>query len=158
MTLIKTLAPLALLGLSAQAQQQAPLVDAKSPISHDAKLHVVDSEALQSKIHGKNLLARAEDLYKLAELSFHDYNHPTRVIGSAGHQATLEYIYATIQKLGSYYNISEQSFPAYSGNVFESRLVLADEVIGNASAMSLTPPTKDNEPVYGQVILVANSG
>jgi aminopeptidase Y len=161
MTLIKTLAPLALLGLSAQAQQQAPLVDTASPRStlpHSEKLHVVDSEALQSKIHGKNLLARAEDLYKLAELSFHDYNHPTRVIGSAGHQATLEYIYATIQKLGSYYNISEQSFPAYSGNVFESRLVLADEVIGNASAMSLTPPTKDNEPVYGQVVLVANSG
>ena len=161
MTLIKTLAPLALLGLSAQAQQQAPLVDTASPgstLPHSEKLHVVDSEALQSKIHAKNLLARAEDLYKLAELSFHDYNHPTRVIGSAGHQATLEYIYATIQKLGSYYNISEQSFPAYSGNVFESRLVLADEVIGNASAMSLTPPTKDNEPVYGQVILVANSG
>jgi aminopeptidase Y len=161
MTLIKTLAPLALLSLSAQAQQQAPLVDttfAGSTLPHSEKLHVVDSEALQSKIHAKNLLARAEDLYKLAELSFHDYNHPTRVIGSAGHQATLEYIYATIQKLGSYYNISEQSFPAYSGNVFESRLVLADEVIGNASAMSLTPPTKDNEPVYGQVILVANSG
>ena len=161
MTFIKTLAPLALLGLSAQAQQQHPFAETATPdaaLSHSDKLHVVDSEALQSKIHGKNLLARAEDLYKLAELSLHDYNHPTRVIGSAGHQATLEYIYATIQKLGSYYNISEQSFPAYSGNVFESRLVLADEVIGNASAMSLTPPTKDNEPVYGQVILVANSG
>jgi aminopeptidase Y len=88
MTPIKTLAPLALLGLSAQAQQQAPLVDTTSPgstLPHAEKLHVVDSEALQSKIHRKNLLARAEDLYKLAELSFYDYNHPTRVIGSASH-------------------------------------------------------------------------
>lgn len=158
MAILKNLAPVALLGLSVQAQQ-LPLVQTDS---HDAGLSssqkIVDSEALQAKIHGKNLLARAEDLYKLAELSFHDYNHPTRVIGSAGHAATLEYIYATIQKLGSYYNISEQSFPAYSGNVYESRLVLGDEVIANASAMSLTPPTKNNEPVYGNVILVANSG
>lgn len=158
MAILKNLAPVALLGLSVQAQQ-LPLVQTDS---HDASLassqKIVDSEALQAKIHGKNLLARAEDLYKLAELSFHDYNHPTRVIGSAGHAATLEYIYATIQKLGSYYNISEQSFPAYSGNVYESRLILADEVIANASAMSLTPPTKDNEPVYGDVVLVANSG
>ena len=158
MAILKNLAPIALLGLSVQAQQ-LPLVQTDS---HDAGLSssskIVDSEALQAKIDGKNLLARAEDLYKLAELSFHDYNHPTRVIGSAGHAATLEYIYATIQKLGSYYNISEQSFPAYSGNVYESRLVLGDEVIANASAMSLTPPTKDNEPVYGEVILVANSG
>jgi aminopeptidase Y len=158
MAILKNLAPVALLGLSVQAQQ-LPLVQTDS---HDAALSssqkIVDSEALQAKIHGKNLLARAEDLYKLAELSFHDYNHPTRVIGSAGHAATLEYIYATIQKLGSYYNISEQSFPAYSGNVYESRLILADEVIANASAMSLTPPTKDNEPVYGDVVLVANSG
>lgn len=158
MAIIKNLAPVALLGLSVQAQQ-LPLVQTDS---HDAGLassqKIVDSEALQAKIHGKNLLARAEDLYKLAELSFHDYNHPTRVIGSAGHAATLEYIYATIHKLGSYYNISEQSFPAYSGNVYESRLVLGDEVIANASAMSLTPPTKNNEPVYGDVILVANSG
>ena len=132
MAIIKNLAPIALLGLSVQAQQ-LPLVQTGS---HDDGLSssqkIVDSEALQAKIHGKNLLARAEDLYKLSELSFHDYNHPTRVIGSAGHAATLEYIYATIQKLGSYYNISEQSFPAYSGNVYESRLVLGDEVIANA--------------------------
>lgn len=155
MAFIKTLAPLALLGLSVQAQQ-LPLVEQNAAVSSSQK--IVDSEALQSKIHGKNLLSRAEDLYKLAELSIHDYNRPTRVIGSAGHAATLEYIYATIKKLGDYYNISEQTFPAYSGNVFESRLVLGDEVITNASAMSLTPPTKDNEPVYGQVVLVANSG
>lgn len=158
MASIKVLAPLALLGLSAQAQQH-PLVqsDRQDAILHSSQ-GIVETEALQDKIDGKNLLARAEDLYKLAELSIHDYNHPTRVIGSAGHAATLEYIYATVQKLGSYYNISEQTFPAYSGNVYESRLVLGDAVIQNATAMSLTPPTKNNEPVYGQVVLVKESG
>ena len=84
MAILKNLAPVALLGLSVQAQQ-LPLVQTDS---HDAGLassqKIVDSESLQAKIHGKNLLARAEDLYKLAELSLHDYNHPTRVIGSAG--------------------------------------------------------------------------
>ncbi|EME48633.1 hypothetical protein DOTSEDRAFT_119156, partial [Dothistroma septosporum NZE10] len=113
---------------------------------------------LQSHIKGENLLARAEDLYKLAELSYHDYNHPTRVIGSAGHEATLEYIYATMRKLGDYYNISEQTFPAFTGKVYESRLVLGDHVITNASAMSLTPGTKDNEPVHGDLILIKNNG
>lgn len=156
----ESLVSLACLCLSVQAQQY-PLQQPGSEEQHaipDAGHKLVDSDALQAKIHGKNLLARAEDLYRLAELSIHDYNHPTRVIGSAGHAATLEYIYATIQKLGDYYNISEQNFPAYSGNVFESRLVLGDEVVANASAMSLTPPTKDNEPVHGDLVLVKNNG
>lgn len=157
MASIKTLGALGLLALSAEAQQH-PLVQAGPQETAVNSPNLVDSDALQAKIKGDNLFARAEDLYKLAELSIHDYNRPTRVIGSAGHAATLEYIYATIQKLGDYYNISEQTFPAYSGTVFESRLVLGDEVVSNASAMSLTPPTKDNEPVHGQVILVENSG
>lgn len=157
MVFIQTLGALALLGFSVQAQQH-PLVQTDPQDAVFDSKRLVDSDALQAKIHGDNLLARAEDLYKLAELSIHDYNRPTRVIGSAGHAATLEYIYATIRKLGSYYNISEQTFPAYSGTVFESRLVLGDKVITNVSAMSLTPPTKDNEPVHGQVILVENSG
>ena len=154
----ESLVSFALLGLSVQAQQYPLQQTGAQEGAPDAVHKLVDSDALQDKIHGKNLLARAEDLYKLAELSIHDYNRPTRVIGSAGHAATLEYIYATIQKLGDYYNISEQNFPAYSGNVYESRLVLGDEVIANASAMSLTPPTKDNEPVHGDLVLVKNSG
>ena len=156
--LLESLVSLALLSSSAQAEQY-PLQQPGTPnATPKVSSNVVDSEALQAKIQGKNLLTRAEDLYKLAELSMHDYNRPTRVIGSAGHAATLEYIYATIQKLGDYYNISEQNFPAYSGHVYESRLVIGDEVIANATAMSLTPPTKANEPVHGDVILVKNSG
>lgn len=113
MASIKILGSLALLGVSACAYQ---IPHVQEPLYDSVAKNIVDSEAFQAKISGKNLLARAEDLYKLAELSIHDWNRPTRVIGSAGHAATLEYIYATIQKLGSYYNISEQTFPAYSGS------------------------------------------
>ncbi|KXT01049.1 hypothetical protein AC579_2565 [Pseudocercospora musae] len=134
---------------------QEPLID-KDASSVGKSL--VDTEKLQSMIDGDKLLARAEDLYKLAELSWHEYNRPTRVIGDAGHAATLDYIWATLSKLGTYYNVSQQTFPAVLGYVSESRLVLDDEVIKNATAMSLTPPTKDKEPVQGDLILVKDSG
>lgn len=150
MASVKAVVAAALL-TSAAAWDQQPLL-----ATNGKKL--VDSEELQSAITADKLHARAEDLFKLAELSWHEYNRPTRVIGSAGHEATLDYIWATIAQLGDYYNLTEQQFPAYSGSVAESRLVLGDEVIANASAMSLTPPTKDKEPVHGDLVLVANNG
>lgn len=70
----------------------------------------------------------------------------------------MEYIWAQLAQLGSYYTLSDQSFPAFSGSVYESRLVIGSDVIQNASAMSLTPPTKDKEPVHGDLILVDESG
>jgi hypothetical protein len=71
-----------------------------------------------------------------------------------GHLGTLSYIYEEILKLGDYYDISNQSFPAVSGSVFESRLVLGDQVPKSAAPMGLTPPTKDKEPVHGDLVLV----
>lgn len=75
-----------------------------------------------------------------------------------GHLGTLSYIYETILQLGDYYDISNQSFPAVSGNVFESRLVLGNEIPKSALPMGLTPATKDKEPVHGNLVLVSNSG
>ena len=75
-----------------------------------------------------------------------------------GHLGTLSYIYETILQLGEYYTISNQSFPAVSGNVFESRLVIGDGVPKSAAPMGLTPPTKDKEPVHGNLVLVSNDG
>jgi aminopeptidase Y len=60
--------------------------------------------------------------------------------------------------LGDYYDVTNQTFPAVSGNVFESRLVLGHNVLETARPMGLTPPTKNKEPVYGQLTLVANQG
>ncbi|KAE8444658.1 hypothetical protein EG329_014406 [Mollisiaceae sp. DMI_Dod_QoI] len=119
---------------------------------------LISSEAIQDLISVKNLKKRAEELYKIAELSLDEYNHPTRVIGSPGHLGTVDYIYSTIAELGNYYEISNQTFSAVMGNIFEYRLVLGNHAPESASAMSLTPPTKDKEPVFGPLVLVANDG
>ncbi|KAF3033764.1 hypothetical protein E8E12_004585 [Didymella heteroderae] len=119
---------------------------------------IVNSTELQDLISGDRLLSRAKKLYEIAKLGEEEYNHPTRVIGSAGHLGTLSYIYETILQLGDYYTISNQSFPAVSGNVFESRLVLGADVPKSAAPMGLTPPTKNKEPVHGDLVLVENEG
>jgi aminopeptidase Y len=44
------------------------------------------------------------------------------------------------------------------GNVIESRLVLGDDQPDSTQPMSLTPPTKNKEAVFGPLVLVANDG
>lgn len=150
------LAVLAMSGVTAlhvPGQQQIPLtpeVQVGKPL--------VDSEALQGTISSKNLFTRAEKLYRIAKLSEDEYNRPTRVIGSKGHLGTLDYIYETLSGLGGYYTLSRQPFPAVTGSIFESRLVLDQTVPADAVPMSLTPPTRNKEPVDGRLVLVANDG
>lgn len=45
---------------------------------------LVNSTELQDLISGDRLLTRAKKLYEIAKLGEEEYNHPTRVIGSAG--------------------------------------------------------------------------
>lgn len=45
-----------------------------------------------------------------------------------------------------------------TGRVSEFRLVIGDEVPKSAEPMSLTPPTKNKEPVHGNLVLVPNQG
>jgi aminopeptidase Y len=75
----------ALSSLARSTVIQYPLHGSSDPqalISSSKEL--VSSKALQAHITSKNLLKRAEDLYKIAELGTDEYNHPTRVIGSEG--------------------------------------------------------------------------
>ncbi|CAO2652723.1 Nn.00g021340.m01.CDS01 [Neocucurbitaria sp. VM-36] len=131
----------------------------QAPIGHvNETKPLVNSTELQDLISGDRLMVRAKKMYEIAKLGEEEYNHPTRVIGSAGHLGTLSYIYETILQLGEYYTISNQSFPAVSGNVFESRLVIGDGVPKSAAPMGLTPPTKHKEPVHGDFVLVSNEG
>lgn len=44
----------------------------------------IDTKKLQADIDITKLVARAEALAKVADLSLPEYNHPTRVIGSKG--------------------------------------------------------------------------
>ena len=50
---------------------------------------LVSSEVLEGHITKENLLKRAKKLFEIAELGVADYNHPTRVIGSAGRHQLL---------------------------------------------------------------------
>jgi aminopeptidase Y len=45
---------------------------------------MVNSTELQDLISGDRLMVRANKLYEIAKLGEEEYNHPTRVIGSAG--------------------------------------------------------------------------
>ncbi|KAF2019194.1 aminopeptidase-like protein Y [Aaosphaeria arxii CBS 175.79] len=138
------------------SDNQAP-IQAETGHPHGSK-PLVNSTEIQDLISGDRLQRRAKQLFEIAKLGEAEYNHPTRVIGSAGHAGTLDYIYETILQLGDYYDISNQSFPAVSGNVFESRLVLGQDVPKSAAPMGLTPPTKDKQPVHGDLVLVKNEG
>ncbi|KAH7039756.1 aminopeptidase-like protein Y [Microdochium trichocladiopsis] len=122
------------------------------------KRPLVDSQKLQDSISIDALVKRAEKLFDIAKLSEHEYNHPTRVIGSAGHVGTLKYIEQQIAELGDYYHFWNQSFPAISGRVNEHRLVIGNDVSKSGVPMQLTPPTKDKEPVHGDLVLVDNEG
>jgi aminopeptidase Y len=75
-----------------------------------------------------------------------------------GHEGTLRYITNTLLDYGDYYNVSVQEFPVTLSNVFEYRLILGDAVSKSAIPMGLTPPTKDKEPVHGDLVLVKNDG
>lgn len=145
---------LALFGAVASGAQiplQRPLQD------QQALLAPLDSESLQHRIRIENLKSRAEALYDITRRSEDDCGHPTRVIGSPGHAGTLDYIRETLAGLGGYYDVSRQVFSAVVGNVTEARLVIG-HAVPNSTAFSLTPPTKDKEPVYGDLVLVRGSG
>jgi aminopeptidase Y len=72
--------------------------------------------------------------------------------------ATIEYIYSQIAELGDYYTISNQTFGAVTGNIFEYKLIIGDDVIKDAYPMALTPATPNKEPVFGNLVLIENDG
>jgi len=70
--------------LVASSAIQQPLHEA--PISQTplSTKPLVNSTNLQDHISSDNLLKRAKKLFEIAQLGVAEYNHPTRVIGSAG--------------------------------------------------------------------------
>ncbi|KAI2462948.1 Zn-dependent exopeptidase [Annulohypoxylon bovei var. microspora] len=148
------------LGAVTASELQMPLISQQSPLNADNTFakSLVDTDKLQDSIKVDNLINRAKDLYEIAWLSEPEFGHPTRVIGSKGHAGTLDYVYSTLEGLGEYYTLSKQPFPAVMGKVYESRLVIGHDVPESASPMSLTPPTANKEPVYANLVFVANEG
>ena len=93
MAILKTLAVAGVLTATASAQLQVPMLNnvkelnidvAPSPSLGSSGKPLVDSQSLQELINIDNLFKRSKDLYAVAELSMDEFNHPTRVIGSAG--------------------------------------------------------------------------
>lgn len=118
----------------------------------------VDSEKLQSLIDEENLRLRAETLYEIAKSSEKEYGHPTRVIGSKGHNGTIGYILGELGSLAPYYTFDVQSFNATLGKVNSASLLIDGTKPKSLRAFSLTPPTPNGAPVEGNLVLVSNYG
>lgn len=131
--------------------------EAQYVLGSDSK-PVIDSASLQSYINQKGLSHRANRLYEIAQQSINEFGHPTRVIGSPGHNGTIEYIKQTLEDLDGYYDVTLQPFSAVSGSIRSAELVLDGEVQNNISAMRLTPSTPEAKGVEGLLTLAANDG
>ncbi|KAJ6786344.1 hypothetical protein PWT90_04734 [Aphanocladium album] len=129
---------------------------AQTPLK-DSKPHV-SSQKLQDTVTLGNLTKRANDLYELAKLSEPEYNHPTRVIGSKGHEGTLNYIKDTVNSLGKYYTVTTQDFPVTTSILHQKKLTVDEAEAKNVRVLANSPPTKDRKPVSGPLVLVANNG
>jgi aminopeptidase Y len=73
--------------ISSAAALQIPLLSPNNPtpLGHpDGAKPLVNSTELQDLISADRLMVRAKRLYEIAKLGEAEYNHPTRVIGSAG--------------------------------------------------------------------------
>lgn len=117
----------------------------------------VDSEKLQELIDESALRERAEKLYEIAQTSEHKFGHPTRVIDSPGHWATIRYILSELGKLDPYYNFDVQKFNATVGHVNSYSLLIDGEKPKSLGAFSMTPGTH-GKAVDGNLVLVENHG
>ena len=76
--------------IAGAAALQIPLLSSnvQMPLGHPSgSKPLVNSTELQDLISGDRLMIRANKLYEIAKLGEEEYNHPTRVIGSAGRPA-----------------------------------------------------------------------
>lgn len=72
--------------ITGAAALQIPLL--QTPLDHPSgSKPMVNSTELQDLITEDRLMIRAEKLYEIAKLGEDEFNHPTRVIGSAGMDA-----------------------------------------------------------------------
>lgn len=106
----------------------------------------VTSEALQELINIEDLVAGSQKLQDIA-----DANSGTRVFGSAGHNATVDYLYDTLAALDCY-DVTKQAFVEL---YFEGTASLA------AGGVEYEPTTFTYSPsgaVTAPVVLVSNLG
>ncbi|KAG7700682.1 hypothetical protein KL951_000797 [Ogataea haglerorum] len=157
------LSALALVWISASVASAVPLGGTEQKVLNldlhqEDFLPEVDSETLQGLITEDALRSRAEDLFKIAEHSVAQFGHPTRVIGSKGHWKTIDYIKKEIHKLGGYYNVSVQKFPAYMSEIYSMGAFINGTKPDSLTEMDMSPPTPNKDYVSGPLVLVSNNG
>lgn len=119
---------------------------------------IVDTEKLQEAISEDALRERAETLFNISKASEKEYGHPTRVIGSPGHWGTVNYILGELESMAGFYLWEVQRFNAVDGRVKSYSLLIDGVKPKLLLALSLTPPTPDEAPVHGNLVLVSNYG
>lgn len=92
MTRIASLVALSAAAAALQLPLQRPINDIAPHSAFHAR-PLVSSGTLQDTIDKDRLWDRAEELYALARKSEDEFNHPTRVIGSAGMRASWAYVF-----------------------------------------------------------------
>lgn len=153
---MKFAVPLALVALSAQGMLLPQhIVEMESVVE---ELPLVNTTQLQSLITEDALRGHAQALYDIAGLSNKSYGHPTRVIGSKGHWATLGYIKRQLKKLNGYYDVSIQPFKAFMGEVYSYNGTINGEIPESLTEMDMSPSTPNKKPVSGLLFAVSESG
>lgn len=101
---------------------------------------LITSKAYQATVSGKNLLTHAKNLFRFSQIN----GGHTRVFGSVGHNATVNYIKSSLDKTG-FYHTELQTFPlVYSeGNATFS----ADGVDYKADWFTYGPSGNVNAPL-----------
>ncbi|QLG74804.1 hypothetical protein HG535_0H01310 [Zygotorulaspora mrakii] len=118
---------------------------------------MVESEKLQEKIVLDDLNQTVSDLFELSKASVKRYGNPTRVIGSAGHWKTINYILRQFDDMRDYYDISLQAFSALNGKIWSFNLSDANtgKTFPKTKAFSLSPPVR---PFVGELVEIPNLG
>ncbi|AMD19317.1 HBR416Wp [Eremothecium sinecaudum] len=117
---------------------------------------LISSHKLQSMINVEELNETAQLLYKLAEESVPLYGHPTRVVGSPGHWATLDYIQKEFDELDEYYDVSVQYFSSLISQINSYNLTYTNgDEVPSAVPFSFSPPVKT---FRGKLLQIPNYG
>jgi aminopeptidase Y len=151
LVIMKTLSVcLAILAVACAAPLEQVVLSRNKPL--------VDSDSLQKYIGKNGLVERAGQLYEIAKQSEPENDHPTRVIGSQGHNATVQYILDSLASFGDYYQVSTQAFNAISGSIASYSVQIDGTNITEATAFYMTPPTPKKLPVIGRLSAALNDG
>lgn len=118
--------------------------------------HLIETEKLQKLFNEEDLRESAEKLYNAAEESIPDEGHPTRAIGTAGHNATIEYILKSLEAHGDYWNIWTENFTELIGTVRDYNFTDVDRGPVEIEPLSLTKGT--DGVVNTEVKVIPNFG